>query len=112
MGLDRITQRERRGGLGHSVRPSEAREEGDEQDLATEHPKRQQGPGKSVVPKDAVVILSNAWELPTGLETWTPLVALIMSSFSRVMGQRRDRIGFKKIVKQESAARDLFQSQL
>lgn len=62
-------------------------------------------PGQSVVPEDAAVTLSNAWELTTGLVTRTPLVASIMSSFSRVMGQSPDRNAFKKVSEQESAAR-------
>lgn len=58
-----------------------------------------------MVPEDAVVTLSNAWELTTGLVTRTPLEASIMSSFSRVMGQRPDRNAFKKVSEQKSAAR-------
>lgn len=61
-------------------------------------------PGQSMVPEDAVVTMSNAWELTSGLVTRTALVASMMSSFSRVMGQRPDRTAFK-VSEQEPAAR-------
>lgn len=49
-----------------------------------------------MVPENAAVTLSNAWEMTTGLVTWTSLVALIMSSFSGVMGQKPDRNEFER----------------
>lgn len=58
-----------------------------------------------MVPEDAMVTLSNAWELTTGQVTQIPLVALIMTNVSRVMGQRPDRNAFRKVFEQESAAR-------